>query len=251
MLSNFGGVVSCILAGTYTALVVVSVAGCDGLPGGPTEAERPLRPSQVKDFTQLYSQNCSGCHGADGKFGPALPLDNPVYLALADDAALRRAIAQGVPGTAAPPFARGAGGVLADDQIDILIKGMRQRWARPDVVAGAALPPYAGDGTGDASRGHEVYAASCQTCHGPDGTGTLKVGSIVDTAYLALVSDQALRTLVIAGRPDLGHPDWRAYPLGQPLAAQQVSDVVAWLAAQRVQFPGQPYPQDARGATTQ
>jgi mono/diheme cytochrome c family protein len=232
---------------SWVCLVAVSVAGCDALPGRPNDADRPVRPSQVKDFAQLYSQNCSGCHGTDGRFGPALPLDHPVYLALVDDASLRRVIAQGVPGTAAPPLAQGGGGVLTDDQIDILIKGIRQRWARPAVLAGAPLPPYAGDGTGDASRGHEVYAASCKPCHGSDGTGTGKVGSIVDTAYLALVSDQALRTLVIAGRPDLGHPDWRAYPPGQPLTAQQVSDVVAWLVAQRAQFPGQPYPQDARG----
>ena len=53
-----------------------------------------------------------------------------------------------------------------------------------------------------------------------------------------LVSDQALRTLVIAGRPDLGIPTGAAIP-GQPLSAQQVSDVVAWLAAKRPQFaPG-------------
>ena len=251
VLSNFRAFVFCILACSYAVLVGVSLAGCDALPGRPTEADRPLRPSQVKDFAQLYSQNCSGCHGADGRFGAALALDHPVYLALADDTVLRRVIAQGVPGTAAPPLARSAGGVLTDEQIDILIKGMRQRWARPDAVAGATLPPYAADGPGDTARGRDVFAASCKSCHGPDGAGTEKIGSIVDASFLALVSDQALRTLVIAGRPDLNHPDWRGYPPGQPLTGQQVSDVVAWLAAQRALFPGQPYPQDTRGETTQ
>jgi hypothetical protein len=54
-----------------------------------------------------------------------------------------------------------------------------------------------------------------------------------------LVSDQALRTSIIAGRRDLGHPDWRGYPPGQPLTAQQVADVVAWLASKRTRFvPG-------------
>jgi mono/diheme cytochrome c family protein len=168
---------------------------------------------------------------------------HPVYLALVDDAAMRNVIAQGVPGTAAPPFAQRAGGKLTDEQIDLLVTGIRQRWARPDAVAGATLPPYAGNGSGDAGRGRDVYAASCQSCHGPDGNGSATVGSIIDPSYLALVSDQALRTLVIAGRPDLGHPDWRGYPSGQPLTPQQVSDVVAWLAAHRVPFPGQLYPQ--------
>ena len=34
-------------------------------------------------------------------------------------------------------------------------------------------------------------------------------------------------------------PDWRNYPGGQPLTAQQVNDVVAWLVAKRPQLaPG-------------
>lgn len=227
------------------------LVGCDSLPGKPQEAARPLRPSQVKDFAQLYGENCSGCHGADGKFGAALPLQHPVYLALVTDSSLRQVIAQGVPGTAMPPFAHRAGGSLTDEQIDILINGMRQRWAHPDTVAGASLPPYASDGGGDATRGSDVYAASCKSCHGAGGTGTAKIGSIVDTSYLALVSNQALRTLVIAGRADLEHPDWRGYPPGPPLTARQVTDVVAWLAAQRAPFPGQPYPQAVRGESGQ
>ncbi len=234
-----------------TLCFLSALAACDKLPGKPQEADRPLRPSEVKDFAKLYGENCSGCHGIDGKFGAALPLQHPVYLALVDDVALRHVIAEGVPGTAMPPFARSAGGVLTDEQIDLLIGGMRQRWARPDVVAGASLPPYASDGGGDAMRGRDVYAASCKSCHGPDGAGTAKVGSIVDASYLALISNQALRTLVIAGRPDLEHPDWRGDTPGQPLAAQQVTDVVAWLATQRTEFPGQPYPRQLQGESKQ
>lgn len=235
-----------------SALWLVSIfgAGCDALPGRPSEADRPLRPSQVKDFARLFNENCSGCHGADGRFGPALPLHNPTFLALVDDASLRQVVRQGVRGTAMPAFARSAGGVLTDEQIDIVISGMRQQWGHPDALTGMSPPPYASDDTGDFARGREVYVASCQSCHGSDGAGNAKVGvpgSIVDASYLALVSAQALRTLVIAGRPDLDHPDWRSYPPGQPLTGQQVSDVVAWLVAQRAPFPGQPYPQETRG----
>jgi cytochrome c oxidase cbb3-type subunit 3/ubiquinol-cytochrome c reductase cytochrome c subunit len=57
---------------------------------------------------------------------------------------------------------------------------------------------------------------------------------------LALVTDQYLRTTVIAGRVDLGMPDWRGYLAGQALTAQQIADVVAWLAAQRRSVPGRP-----------
>jgi cytochrome c oxidase cbb3-type subunit 3/ubiquinol-cytochrome c reductase cytochrome c subunit len=86
---------------------------------------------------------------------------------------------------------------------------------------------------GDLEQGLKVYAEACGSCHGVDGKGGDEGGSVVDAAYLALVSDQALRTTVIAGRTDLGMPDWRSYIPGQPLTAQQITDVVAWLASQR------------------
>jgi cytochrome c oxidase cbb3-type subunit 3/ubiquinol-cytochrome c reductase cytochrome c subunit len=56
---------------------------------------------------------------------------------------------------------------------------------------------------------------------------------VIDPAYLALVSDQALRSAVVAGRPDLGMPDWRGGASASPLTAQDVADVVAWMASHR------------------
>ena len=103
------------------------------------------------------------------------------------------------------------------------------------------MPPYAASAPGDARRGGTAYAAYCAGCHGADGTGGPKGGSVVDGTYLGLVSDQALRTAVICGRPDLGMPDWRGAGGGRPLTEQDIADVVAWLIAQRPQFPGQPY----------
>ena len=68
----------------------------------------------------------------------------------------------------------------------------------------------------------------------------------MDPSYLALVSDQNLRTNVIVGRPDLGAPDWRGDAPGKPLSPEDVTDVVSWLAAQRREFPGQPYISEQR-----
>jgi len=64
----------------------------------------------------------------------------------------------------------------------------------------------------------------------------------VNGSFLALLTDQELRTLVIVGRPELGAPDWRENISGKPMSPQQISDVVAWLSSQRPQFPGQPFP---------
>ena len=64
----------------------------------------------------------------------------------------------------------------------------------------------------------------------------------MDGSYLALVSDQNLRTIVIAGRPELGSPDWRMNVPGRPMSAQEMTDVVAWIASQRPEFPGSRIP---------
>ena len=223
------------------ALTLLACTGCDRLPGKPTSADVEIKPRDVRDFAILYSENCAGCHGPEGKGNCALALANPVYLAIASDDVLRHAAGLGVHGTLMPPFAKSAGGMLTDEQIDILVNGIRTNWARADALTGETPPPYASDTAGDPKRGAEVYSTFCASCHGPDGKGTEKGGSIVDTSFLALVSDQNLRSTVIAGRPEFGQPDWRHYVPGHPMTPAEVTDVVAWLSAQRIATPGQPY----------
>jgi cytochrome c oxidase cbb3-type subunit III len=214
------------------SVTAIMLAGCDSLPGRPTQADFPLSPAEATDFATLYAGNCAGCHGADGKSGAAIAMNNPVYLAIVDDASMRRVIAGGIQSTAMPPFAQSAGGSLTDRQIEILIAGIRKNWSGA-ANAAAGAPFYSSSTPGDSNRGAQVFATGCQSCHGPDGKGGSVPGSVVDPSYLALVSDQYLRTIVIAGRPELGQPDWKSDVAGQPLTQAQVSDVVAWLASKR------------------
>lgn len=224
-------------------VLTLALAGCDAVPGRPRPDARELAPSEVLAFDTLYARNCAGCHGQGGRLGAARPLNDPVYLAVVPPERVRQVIAAGVPGTAQPAFAVSAGGPLTDPQIDVLVRGIIDRWRRPDVVAGSAPPPYdGGQGTGrepgDADRGRGVFATACAGCHGDGGRGGPRGGRVADPSYLALVSDQHLRTTVIAGRADLGMPDWRGADNAAPLTPQHVSDVVAWLVAQRRPVPG-------------
>jgi cytochrome c oxidase cbb3-type subunit III len=222
-------------------LVVVALVGCNSLPGRPGPGPEVVRPDEVLDFNTLYKQNCSGCHGAEGKGGAAPSLADPVYLALVSDATLRQVTSNGVPRTPMRGFARSAGGALTDRQIDVLVREIQARWAKPEALGGTNPPSYLASSPGDAGRGAGVYQTFCASCHGPNGKGGSKARSIVDGSYLALVSDQGLRTTVIVGVPNVGAPDWRGNLPGRPMTDQEVSDVVAWLVAQRPQFPGQPY----------
>ncbi len=209
-------------------------------PGRPPVDSQVIPPARIVDFNYLYARNCAGCHGASGKGGAAIGLGDPGYLAIADDDTIRRVAANGVAGTAMPAFAQHSGGMLTDDQINVIVGGIRSRWAKPAALGGADPPPYRTVDPGDPRRGASVYGVYCSSCHGTDGRGG-GASSIVDGSYLGLVSDQYLRTTVIAGRPELGAPDWRNDVPGKPMTSENVSDVVAWLAAQRPQFPGQPY----------
>jgi len=229
----------CVLA-AILMLATFVVAACEWVPGKPKAEERWVPPAQITDFNQLYSQNCAGCHGTDGRLGSAPPLNDPLYLAVANADALREVTAKGVAGTAMPAFAEQSGGSLTDKQIDALVEGMRSRWGRPNDLKDVSLPPYSiqdainsGSGPGDTQRGVNVFATYCAQCHGAGGRGGAAGGSIVNPDFLALASDQSLRTTTIVGRADLGKPDWRANVSDHPMSPQEISDVVAWLVAQR------------------
>lgn len=201
----------------------IALSSCDA-PGRRSAEEVPIRPAEVADFALLFSQNCSGCHGKDGQGALAVGIGTPVYLAIASDAAIRGTIESGRSGTSMPAFAQKAGGMLTAAQIEILVRGIRN-WAKP---VAENPPAYASSRPGDPSRGQDVFAVSCASCHGKDGRGAM---AITEPSYLSLVTDQHLRTVTITGMPQLGMPDWRNND--KPLSDADVTDIVAWLSSQR------------------
>ena len=223
------------------------LAGCHDAPGRP--GAPVTRPDKVTDFDVLYQQNCAACHGGDGKYGDAISLNNPVYLGIAGEANIQKVTADGVPGTLMPVFAKSQGGMLTDQQIADLAQGVESRWGSSNALGGQTAPPYASSTAGDAVAGKKAYTKFCASCHGADGTGVvegkLHTGSIIDSSYLALISDQGLRSLILAGQPQEGMPDWRydlQGPAARSLTDQEVTNIVAWLASHRVSAPGEFYP---------
>jgi cytochrome c oxidase cbb3-type subunit III len=237
------------------ALVTMAVSGCN-LPGRPAAGPEVPRPNAVMSFDKLYGENCAGCHGKNGQGGAATDLANPEYQALIDDATLRDIIAKGEKGTLMPGFSVASGGLLTDAQIDALIKEMRARWSKPNAFGGDTPPPWKATHPGDAAKGQRVYTAACASCHGESAQKPGKDGSILDGSFLALINDQTVRTTIIAGRPDLGppgdvQPDWRNHIQGRALTDDEITNVTAWLMAQRPALPGQPYPTGNRAPLTE
>jgi cytochrome c oxidase cbb3-type subunit 3/ubiquinol-cytochrome c reductase cytochrome c subunit len=230
------------------ALLTLGSVGCSRLPGKPGFRPETLRPDQKLGFTVLYKSNCSGCHGDNGLNGAALPLDNPVYLGWAGREHLIQIVANGVPQSAMLAFGRSGGGLLTDEQVEHVVDGMMAHWGKPGVLNNADPPGYRSMSRGDATQGKAAFQIYCARCHGVDGTGISPggqqcdaIGSIVDPTYLALITDQGLRDIVVSGLPGEGMPDWREDVTGNPMTDQNVTDIVAWLASQRIPFPGQPF----------
>jgi cytochrome c oxidase cbb3-type subunit 3 len=208
------------------------VGGCDRLPGKPTEEDRWKPPAELKNFAELFDTNCRACHSNGKTLGASIPMNFPDYLAIVPKEVVRKVVGEGISGTAMPGFSQHAGGLLTEDQVGIVADGI-YTWAKGHEVPTDNLPPYSA-GLGDANHGKEVFTAACASCHGPEGKGVKdKGGSVVDPAYLSLVSDQYLRTVVIVGRPDLGMPGFREYVPGKPMTSEEISDVVGWLSSHR------------------
>lgn len=244
------GALQRVMQAAAIPLVIVIAGGCDR----PDPADRPLRPGQVLDFGVLYSQNCSGCHGADGKLGPAPPLNDPLFLAMASDADLQHVIIEGRSGTPMSAFARSAGGGLTPEQVSAIVAGMRSKWGTTTSRPSAPLPPYrVAAGRGNATSGAAVFARNCAGCHGANGEGASKAGALHSPAFLALISDQALRRIVITGRPDLGMPDFLHQADGltrpAPLSEPEIEDVIALLGSWRGEAPPSSKLAQATGAS--
>jgi cytochrome c oxidase cbb3-type subunit 3/ubiquinol-cytochrome c reductase cytochrome c subunit len=145
-----------------------------------------------------------------------------------------------------PAFARAGGGPLTDAQVQVLAEGIKKRWE--PAASGEATPPYlspAGTKSGNLDEGARVFARACAGCHGRQGQGGehggRPVGAINDPAFLALISDKALRRTAITGRPDLGMPAYdgaAGRPADfRPLTSAQIDNLVALLASWRQGAP--------------
>lgn len=229
-----------LAAVAFVGALTFLTVGCD--PPGKPEPE--TKTEENLNFTQLYAGNCAGCHAQNGETGPGRPLNNALYLAIIPKQTLHDVIYYGRPGTAMPPWAVSQGGPLSDKQVDALVDGIEKNWSKPVTPPPGGFPPYAATAQGDPVNGKKLYGRSCFMCHGRGAP----VGVIADPTYLALASNQLLRTAIIEGWPALGMPDYRNLNLGKALSDQDITDVVAYLSSLRPTPPSENAHTDESGS---
>jgi len=135
------------------------------------------------DGRQLFSSQCAGCHGLDGRGGERAPdIATSAKTLGRPDEEISRIVEKGVPGTGMPAF-----GSLGSEGLNSVVAHLRSLQGRTTV---AALP-------GDDARGRTTFYGKgrCADCHMVAGTGGFIAGDL--TAYGTNKSVDAIREAIV------------------------------------------------------
>ena len=116
-----------LIAGLFFMVVLIGgfVAYRVREPTLRADAARAQQISYRDIGTQLFSTNCSSCHGKGAVGGCAPVLNAQEFLKSTTDAQINSLIASGVPGTDMPPWSLAFAGTLTDEQIRELTTYLR------------------------------------------------------------------------------------------------------------------------------
>src|SRR5262245_53158299 len=188
-------------------------------------AKEAPSPEQIAKGKELYAKMCAVCHGPAGegyRADQAPRIAHPDFLATVNDDYLRRAIAQGRPGTTMSAWSKERGGPLSPAEIDALVALLRS-W---DHASPVRLDEHAL--SGDAAHGKEIYAEECASCHGERGVDGRHV-HIGSPLFLRGATNGFLRYAIGKGRTGTSMPGY-----ADSLGAARIEDVVALLRSFQV-----------------
>lgn len=232
-------------------LVVVSVVLLFAVTTGiPLTLAQSEDPAQIELGAALFAENCAVCHGDEGqgRVGATLAKDWP---SIRPDLRMRAVIANGVPGSAMPPWSQGNGGPLGEAKIDALVAyisswetgGSRSIPLASTLAPRSGITPIPGV-EGDPNNGALLFERNCAVCHGQNGEG--RIGATLAKDWSSIRPDLRIRTTIAEGIAGTAMPAWsKAY--GGPLTADEIEDLVAYVAVlEPTQTqPGMPTPTPA------
>ncbi len=211
----------------------------------------------------VYQRNCLTCHGArgDGKgdmaagmFPKPRPFASGIFKYrstpigfLPTDTDLARTVRNGISGTSMPTFAN-----LSDREIRTVteyIKFFSPKWRKPENYAAAVPLPRPPTWLENlelqkphASRGKELFLASCASCHGENGDGKGPAAATLQDEWEQPAPPSDLRTTAIRSGPEFTDL-YRALVTGiagtpmpsyaETLTEEQRWDIIAYLAQLR------------------
>jgi cytochrome c oxidase cbb3-type subunit 3 len=131
--------------------------------------QRPLAdPAVIERGRNLFSVNCSACHGADargGQLGGPNLLRSQLVLLDQDGEQILPVVQKGRPEKGMPPFPLPEGDIKAIVEYIHSLTGASRGQGAPPLVD--TPPPNIV--VGDATAGQTYFAAKCSSCHSPTG----------------------------------------------------------------------------------
>ena len=177
---------------------------------------------------QLYTNNCSACHGANGDGGVGVPLSLPDFQYGVTNDYLEKTIRHGRPGRIMPAFSQ-----LTDSEVKAIVKHIR-RWApgKPFKYPNIKIK-------GNLKHGKQLYLKNCAACHGNKGEGGKGTGvtmsrprdlpviapALNNSGFLTAAPDMMIKTVLMNGRE--GTPMLSF--LKQGLSESDIDDVVSYV----------------------
>src|SRR5512138_4031356 len=140
-----------VMGAAVAGMVVLSILAVVSTPPQPASATANTIPEQIALGQDLYSVNCTQCHGPDGEGGviqgvqgldgfkmKAIHSQDEMYTR--DDQSLADIISYGQPALGMTPFGKAYGGNLSPTEIDSVVTFMRYTWDdRAQLPAGTTL----------------------------------------------------------------------------------------------------------------
>jgi len=250
-----------ILTTAISSILMIGLTGAVlGLfpqPPAQTTAVATTLVNQISAGQDLYSTNCTSCHGDDGKVtqitgvqgleGKLIPaIHSTDVLYTLDDAALAQVIAYGRPEAGMTPFGKAYGGQLSTSDMDNIVIFMRYSWD-DRFVAPVLKPLFPSLANGEVPS-YDIHIQPivkryCISCHSAGKTNNnFLMDSYVDILHTGdhkandVVPNKASSYLlqVIQGQPiaDPNHPTQtliRTMPPNGHLSPDVMDVFVRWI----------------------
>jgi mono/diheme cytochrome c family protein len=190
--------------------------------------------AQGKD---VFTANCTACHGAKGDQMPTAKLNDPAFLKQRGDQALTDGIAKGKGGMPA-----WSGKLSADDISAVVayiksLAGLDAGGSDSGAAAAPAAPAAKPDPAAtDPSEplvdvtpevGRELFGKNCAMCHGEDGQRMPGI-KLLSPDWSGGMSGKSLNSRITNGAPTGGMPAF-SKTRGGPLSVTQVAAIVAYI----------------------
>lgn len=221
------------LAGLLIALASAPAGAQTTVSQQPFERDSGLNDTYSMG-AELFEDNCSACHGEQGRGGFGLPLNLQSFLIIADSGYLLRSMENGRPIRGMPAFID----LLEPAEMEAIALFIKSWQYQP------SLELAAGPVVGDADEGRDLFKGLCTGCHGLDGEGGPAAGgghvigavsgiggpALADPGFLKSATDSYIKATLMLGR--IGTP-MGAYLKGRQgfveLREAEIDSIVAYL----------------------